>query len=315
MTVRNTYFRVLVQGRRWTYEALCIQWKRAREELAKKDGDPRLVDIELPRRTFDHWMTGDSKPRPDAARVLEYLFNLSVEVLFGPPPDPIDVPKPAAASSPVLTIGGWGNPSEILLQAQELTASSTDPALLRLVSESIESIVQRYEDHGPQQLASEARLLRRMVQVLLLGRQSVEQRQQLFGLAARSSGLLAYMAVNSGRADMAEAYCVEAEACADQVGDVAAKMWILGTRALNLYYAGDYAASDAVAAYGIALSPNSRQAIRLWVNGRARALARQSDGPGTVRAIGRALDLSDQQQHLPGGVTSCISFEAYSPAR
>ncbi|ELP65633.1 hypothetical protein STRTUCAR8_00282, partial [Streptomyces turgidiscabies Car8] len=38
-------------------------------------------------------------------------------------------------------------------------------------------------------------------------------------------------------------------------------------------------------------------------------------GPVGHRRGGRALDLSDQLQYLPGGVTSCISFEAYSPAR
>ncbi|WP_371665881.1 hypothetical protein OG306_30205 [Streptomyces sp. NBC_01241] len=318
MTVRNNYFRVLVQERRWTYEALCIQWKRAREELAEKDGDPRLASVDLPRRTFDRWMKGELSergPRPDSARVLEHLFGMTTAVLFGPPPDRTTAQQQTAVSAPVVTSGGWGSPGEIILQAQELTTSNTDPALLTLASESIESIVQRYEDQGPQQLAGEARLLRNLVRTLLLGRQTSEQRQQLFGLAARSTGLLAYMAVNAGHADVAEAYCIEAEAFADQVGDVGAKMWILGTRALNLYYVGDYAASDAAAAQGIALSPQSPQAIRLWVNGRARALARQGDPRGTVRAIGRALDLSDQQQQLPGGVTSCISFEAYSPAR
>ncbi|MFI5857432.1 hypothetical protein [Streptomyces parvulus] len=317
--MRTNYFRVLVQERRWTYEALCIQWKRARAELAEKDGDPRLAGVDLPRRTFDRWMKGELSergPRPDSARVLEHLFGLTTADLFGPPPPDREAgQRPTVSAAPVLAASGWGNPGEILLQAQELMTSNTDPALLILAAESIESIVQRYEEQGPQQLVGEARLLRKMVRTLLLGRQSSGQRQELFGLAARSSGLLAYMAVNAGHADVAEAYCVEAEAFADQVGDVGTKMWVLGTRALNLYYAGDYAASDAAAAQGIALSPQSPQAIRLWVNGRARALARQGDIRGTGRAIGRALDLSDQQRHLPGGVTSCISFEAYSPAR
>lgn len=318
MSARTTNFRTTVQERRWTYEAFCVQWKRACEELAERDRDPRLATVPMSRRTFDRWMKGDLTergPRPDTARVLEYLFGTTTAVLFGPPPGRNTIQQPTAAPAPVLPGGGWESPGEILLQAQELTASNTDPALLNLAAESIEGIVQRYEDQGPQQLAGEARLLRRMVRTLLLGRQSSGQRQQLFGLAARSSGLLAYMAVNAGHADVAEAYCVEAETFADQVGDVGAKMWVLGTRALNFYYVGDYAASDAAAAQGIALSPQSPQAIRLWVNGRARALARQGDARGTVRAIGRALDLSDQQQHLPSGVTSCISFEAYSPAR
>lgn len=314
----RTNFRTTVQERHWTFEAFCVQWQRACEEVAERDRDPRLATVPISRRTFDRWMKGglsEKGPRPDSVRVLEHLFGMSTTVLFGPPLDRSAVQQPPVATAPVPTGGGWESPSEILLQAEQLTTSNTDPALLSVVAESIESIVQRYEDQGPQQLAGETRLLRRMVHTLLRGRQSPAHRQQLFGLAARSSGLLAYMAVNSGHADVAEAYCVEAEAFAEQVSDVGAKMWILGTRALNLYYAGDYAASDAAAAQGIALSPGSPQAIRLWVNGRARALARLGDSLGTVRAIGRALDLSDQQHYLPGGVTSCISFETYSPAR
>jgi hypothetical protein len=128
------------------------------------------------------------------------------------------------------------------------------------------------------------------------------------GLDARWCGDITYVPTEEGWLYLATVIDIASRR-------VGAKMWVLGTRALNFYYAGEYAASDAAAAQGIALSPQSPQAIRLWVNGRARALARQGDARGTVRAIGRALDLSDQQQHLPDGVTSCISFEAYSPAR
>lgn len=323
--MRTTYFRTLIQQRKWTYEALCIQWKRAREDLAEKDNDPRLASVTLSRRTFDRWMKGDvSTPRPDTARVVEHLFGLTCAELFGPPPPASGGQSPDPSLEPARTVDGitapdrsdeWGSPTDVLTQARELVTSNTDPALLVMSQGVIEDIVSRYEALGPQQLVRETRLLRRMLHTLLRGRQSAEQRQQLFGLASRASGLLGYMAVNAGRPEHALAYCAEAESLADMAQDVTAKMWALGTRALGLYYTGDYADSDAAAAEGIALAPRHPQAIRLLVNGRARALARLGDRDGANRAIDAALELSDGQQDLPGGITACISFEPYSPAR
>ncbi|MEV7157098.1 hypothetical protein AB0N77_21115 [Streptomyces misionensis] len=323
--MRVTYFRTLVQQRRWTFEALCIQWTRAAKELAVKDGDPRLADVTLSRRTFDRWMKGDitdKGPRPDTARVLEYLFGLSVTELFGPPPNEPQVqaatapPSRAVASAPpAKQIGEWGNAGDVLVQARELMTCNTDPALLMMARETIDDIVNRYEALGPQLLLGEARLLRRMLHTLLHGRQTAQQRRDLFSLASRASGLLGYMAVNAGRPEHAQAYCAEAEALADMAQDVTAKMWALGTRALGHYYTGDYAASDAAAAAGVELAPHDPQAIRLLINGRARALARLGDRDGASRAIGLALDLSDRQHKLPEGITACISFEPYSPAR
>ena len=323
--MRITYFRTLVQQRRWTFEALCVQWNRAAKELADKDGDPRLAGVTLSRRTFDRWMKGDiteKGPRPDTARVLEYLFGLSVTELFGPPPDErqvqvVTAPPGSAAALATPTGRGdkWGSARDILFQARELLTSNTDPALLVMAHETINDIVNRYEALGPQLLLGEARLLRRMLHTLLHGRQTEQQRRDLFSLASRASGLLGYMAVNAGRPEHAQAYCAEAESFADMAQDVAAKMWALGTRALGYYYTGDYAASDAAAASGVELAPRDPQAIRLLINGRARALARLGDRDGAKRAIGQALNLSDRQHKLPDGITACISFEPYSPAR
>lgn len=324
---RVTYFRVLVQERRWTFEGFCAQWDRAARELAQRDGDPRLASIPLSRRTFDRWMSGDiggNGPRPDTARILEHLFGVPVKELFGPPlqeHSPQEVNTCPMAVPAVRSTGGndrsgdWGDLVQVLSETRELTTSNTDPALLLLAREAIEDIVSRYEAKGPHQLVGETRLLRRMLHTLLHGRQPSEQRRELFSLASRTSGLLSYMAVNAGRPEHAETYCAEAEALADMAGDLVAKMWALGTRALGLYYTGNYAESDAAASAGVALAPSNPQAIRLLVNGRARALARLGRREEATAAIGQALDLSDSQQQLPGGITACISFEPYSRAR
>ncbi|WP_151898134.1 hypothetical protein [Streptomyces sp. C8S0] len=103
---------------------------------------------------------------------------------------------------------------------------------------------------------------------------------ELFRLAARTSAVLGYMAVNTGRHLVAEAYCAEAVELARDITDVETTMWAMGTRSLNSYYQGDYAASAMWADTGLRLAPEHPQAIRLLINGRARPLG----GSGTAPA-------------------------------
>ena len=84
----------------------------------------------------------------------------------------------------------------------------------------------------------------------------------------------------------------------------------------GFYYQGRYDEADAAAAAGVAVDPSSPQAIRLLINGRARALARiERRGAEAERMIGQALALSDRTEGLPGGMSPCIAFDPYSPAR
>jgi tetratricopeptide (TPR) repeat protein len=185
-----------------------------------------------------------------------------------------------------------------------------------MVTQSIASIVTRYEALGPQHLAGEARVIREMLHGMLAGQQPPRVRAELFRLASQAAGLLGYMAVNAGaRFDVVDAYCTEAETLAREVGEVSMEMWASGTRSLGLYYHKRYPEAGDAAAAGIALAPDNAQAIRLLVNGRSRALARLGDRSGAEQAIGQAFELSDRQSSLPDGLTSCISFEPYSMAR
>ncbi|WP_170201764.1 hypothetical protein [Actinocorallia herbida] len=181
---------------------------------------------------------------------------------------------------------------------------------------SIARVVGAYEGEGPWPLAQRMLLLRQTLHGLLDGRQSARQRRALFRLAAKVSGLLAYMAVNLDKPSLCDAYCTEAELLAREAEDVELAMWTMGTRSFGLYYQGRYADADHAAAAGIRLAPSNPQAIRLLVNGRARALARTT-GHNTEarRRIEEALTLSDTSEGLPGGMSSCVAFTPYSPAR
>ncbi|MEV7192330.1 hypothetical protein AB0N81_11060 [Streptomyces sp. NPDC093510] len=299
----GTYFSVLVRQRNWSYPAFASVWKRSREELARLDGDPRLARIDVPRRTFVHWMSGDiaGPPRPDAARILEYIFGLPVAKLMGRPPTGADQ-HTADAGAP----RGLAHPGAAL-------GDGVSHGMQRVASETIDSIVDRYESQGPQQLAGETLLLRKVLHTMMAA--SPRPQTDHLVVASKTSGLLAYMAVNAGQHQLAERYCTEADSLAIAAGETPLRMWIQGTRALNFYYMGDYQLSHQAAEAGVALGPRSAHAIRLLANGQARALARLGDSKGAGHAVARALSLSERQLQLPQGITSCISFAPYSYAR
>jgi tetratricopeptide (TPR) repeat protein len=322
----TTRLMLLAKERGWDkYEIFSIQFRHAARRAAEKEGNRRLGTVTVSRRSYDRWMAGGLKgtPRNEPATVLSYMFNMSVERLFGLVDDEAAAAhrEPAAHSSAETGLGtagpcDFGDPLEIIARSQALTSSNADPALLAMAETSIQGIVGRYETSGPQHLVGEVRLLREMLHTVLAGQQPPRTRAGLFRLAAQASGLLGYMAVNSSASsEVVDAYCREAEDLAGAVGDVDVQMWAAGTRSLGLYYQHRYSEADTAAQAGIELAPNSAQAIRLLVNGRARALARLGSRQGAEQAIGKALELSGRYPSLPDGLTPCISFAPYSTAR
>ncbi|MGH2709466.1 MAG: XRE family transcriptional regulator, partial [Actinomycetota bacterium] len=185
---------------------------------------------------------------------------------------------------------------------------------LDLVHRAAEDVVARYEAEGPLRLVPEVVRLRRHVQGLLHGHQHPRQRRRLYGLAARLSGLLGYMAVNCGKFLFAEAYCAEAFALATDGEDPDLQAWVRGTESLSAYYQKRYADALEAARDGQRHARRGPQAIRLAINGEARALGRLGDRRGVDEAVERAYA---RLSELParGGLTPCISFEPYSEAR
>jgi tetratricopeptide (TPR) repeat protein len=314
---RTTLFRQLLQERHLTtHEAFAAQFERAAAKLADLDGDRRLGSLRVSSRQFDRWLGGELQtlPRPDACRVLEYMLGRPVSELFS-----VVRAKEARRAaqqppSPPPTREVGDSPLEIVARARQLTASNADDATLTFLDTSLESITDRYEQDGPHVLRPQTRHLRQLAHTLLDGRQPPRVRQELFRLAARASGLLGYMAVNTGDFVLSEAYCTEALDLSRAIDDLDTELWASGTLSFGLYYAGRYDKADACAAAAVERAPRHSQSIRLLVNGRARALAKTGERRAAERAIGQALDLSDVHD-VPVGLTSCISFEPYGRAR
>ncbi|MET7713779.1 helix-turn-helix domain-containing protein [Streptomyces sp. NPDC005407] len=228
--------------------------------------------------------------------------------------EPRSLPKDDLSPSWGPDTSAWESPLDIARRLNDTASSNTDPATVVVLEQGIIDIVDRYEAEGPHQLAPQAVDLRNFIQERLAGQQPPRQRAALFRMAAQTSALLGYMAVNAGREPVAEAYCKEAEELAKEISDTELLMWIHGTRSLNAYYAGRYGHAVRWADAGLAIAPQTPQAIRLQANGRARALGKLGDRSAAVRAIALAEELSSHHS-VPAGLTSCISFEPYSTAR
>ncbi|WP_157538067.1 helix-turn-helix domain-containing protein [Kitasatospora azatica] len=212
------------------------------------------------------------------------------------------------------TAGIWDDPAVIADQLSAITSVNVDTAALSQFARSVDSIVMSYETGGPQSLAPVGAQLRSSLHTLLSGRQHPGQRQKLYVLAAQAAGLLGYMAVNAGRPAAAKAYCAEAFQLAEEVQDVDLMAWVRGTQSLEAYYAGQYREAYDLADAGVRLAVGSPQAVRLLVNGKARALGKLHERRAAERAIGEALALTERVG-TPLGLTPCISFEPYGLAR
>ncbi|MFK0181685.1 helix-turn-helix domain-containing protein [Streptomyces xanthochromogenes] len=227
------------------------------------------------------------------------------------------VRRPGATMAQPALAEVWESAADIGRRVGLAQASNTSAAALTLFGSEIQQLVAHYEADGPHgtlRLADRAVRLRHTVHSLLEGHQPASHRTGLFNLAAQTSALLGYMAVNRGLHALADAYSNEAIAFASDTNDIATMMWACGTKSLNAYYQGDPERAAACAAEGIDLAPDHPQAIRLLVNGLARALGKVGDHAGACRAVGRAEDLS-ARTGVPGGLTPCISLEPYGYTR
>ncbi|MEU8975911.1 hypothetical protein AB0D11_43165 [Streptomyces monashensis] len=321
---RTTLLRQLLQQRHLTTrEAFAAQYERAAARLAEIDGDPRLASLQVSPRQFDRWYGGEllTLPRPDACRVLAHMLGRPASELFSTvcasdsERDRDEKPRTRRqASSPAPPREGDESPLDIVARTQLLTASNADDATLAFLDASLEGVTSRYEQDGPYVLRPQARQARRLAHTLLDGRQPPRARRELFRLAARASGLLGYMAVNTGDFVLSEAYCTEARELSREIGDLDTELWACGTLSFSLYYAGRYNEADACAAAAVERAPRHAQSIRLLANGRARALGKIGNRRAVEQALGHALRLSDLHE-VPVGLTPCISFEPYGRAR
>ena len=205
------------------------------------------------------------------------------------------------------------DPADILERIQDVS-SRLDDGYLRALAWFVKDVEDRYETEGPKSIGPKVVRQRGSLQRALRDWMTPHQRVQALRLASQMSGQLSYMAVNLGNFSAARAYGHEAFFLADQIKDSDLRAWIRGTQSFAEFYAGRYTDALELADDGSKYAASGVQAIRLAVNGRARALAQLGDRSAVDRAVGEAEEML--ANHPAGsGMTPCISFGVYSEAR
>lgn len=203
---------------------------------------------------------------------------------------------------------------EVGVRLRYFATPTVPSSFLDYLDDVVEDCVASYEARGPAALMPLIVRQRNEVQTLIEGWQPARARQRLLRVACRLSGLAGYMAVNLGDFRLARAYCAEAFTLARVAEDDNLAAWVRGTESLCAYYAGDYRRARDLAREGQTYAAGGPQAIRLAVNGEARALGHLGDRDGVREAVGRAFQLAGNAE-LPAGMTPCTSFGVYSLAR
>jgi transcriptional regulator with XRE-family HTH domain len=200
--------------------------------------------------------------------------------------------------------------AESLSRMQWFIQVNVDDDVLDALAFAINDVVERYETDGPAVLARRVRDLRSLSHRYLQGHQHPRQRERLYLIAAKLAGLLGYMAVNQGRPSLGRTYCAEAFQLASQIGAKDVQAWIRGTESLAAYYSGAYAEALELAKDGQRYAGGGPQAVRLALNGEARAHGKLHDLSGVHDAVSRGFELwSRAEQADRFGIIPCISFE------
>ncbi|MGH3977913.1 MAG: hypothetical protein ACRDRZ_02755 [Pseudonocardiaceae bacterium] len=281
-------------------QTLLGQWMGMRQpHVSRFETGPPIRDLNI----LVHW-----------ARVLRIPPKL---LWFRLPEDKgqLAITEPATSQRAVATTNGvLESPAEIVARRAGLQTSALTGELLTELEQFMTGLPDRYETAGPLALAPEVVHARQLVHQMLAGNQRLKQRARLFEFAGHLSAKLSYMAVNLGNFSAAQAYGSEAFELARFIEHDELAAWIRGTQSLAAYYAGDYKQSLTLACDGHRYAKDGIQAVRLAINGEARALGKLQDQRGATGAVTRAYRLLERFPQA-NGMTPCISFGIYSEAR
>lgn len=208
-------------------------------------------------------------------------------------------------------------PSLILARIRQQDGAGVSDAMLDVLELYVADVVDRYEEEGPAVLAPDVVRQRQWVEPFLHHWVKPRHHERLVKVAGQLSGQLSYMAINLGRFSSARAYGIEAFELANGIEDDELRAWTRGTQSLAEFYAGRYKTALELAEDGRRYAGSGRQAVRLAVNGQARALGHLGGTEGrraVDKAVGEAYELLGTFPPAPG-MTPCISFGVYSEAR
>jgi transcriptional regulator with XRE-family HTH domain len=273
--------------------------------------------LRIDRTTVGRWERRETEPRPFQRPRLAKVLQLSLEELghlLAAARDPDRLTAPDLACSWRHDSLLLESPERILERIQRQRSVPVTEEYLNGLRVYVDDVADRYELEGPAALAPEILRQRLRAQDLLFDCPPSKRGLQLMNFAARLSALLSYMAVNLGQFGPAQAYATEAFQLADETDDGDLMAWVRGTQSLAAYYTKRYDRSAEFARDGLRYAHDGPQAVRLLVNGEARALAKLGATAAAQAAVSRSYKLLERFAPEPG-MSGCISFGLYSEAR
>jgi DNA-binding XRE family transcriptional regulator/tetratricopeptide (TPR) repeat protein len=273
------------------------------------------------RTTVARWETGEVEPlawvRPTLANTLAMTLDELSELLTPTSTwtDVVPTRVPSSNSSPT---GRDPFPLDdellgIVERRAWLASLDAGTAKTDHLAGAVEWIIDQDERLPATDLHARASRIRGHLQPLLATSQRPVAAARLFTVAAHLSGAQAALSLDLGRLPAARAYAAEAFDLADAVADPDLMAWARATQSLVEYYAGRYPEALALADDGLARSPRGPHAVRLSVNGRARALARMGDQTGVDHAVEHAwsvrADHAEPEPVLTASLTTGIYCE------
>lgn len=285
----------------WRHALGWQQWRLVMEYLATNP-HAKLTDSRL--SAFEQWPHGGSKPS------LEFLAGLALTFGHGcTPADLVDAAdlaqmEPAERHGMALMSPSAGAPvaelaaplvtapdpevAEVEQQRAWLSSLHADAPKLGYLAGAVGRVIAQGDMAPVAQLDVRARALRTHLQQMLREPHHPPVAQSLYTTAAYLSGAQAALAIDLGRLEAGRSYAREAFDLAEATGDVDLMAWARAAQSLVEYYDGQYLDALALADDGLQRSPRGVHAVRLSVNGRARALGKMGDHDGVERAVDHA---------------------------
>lgn len=292
----------------------------ARRRLQGMSQEGLAERLGVARTTVARWEAGEVEPlawvRPTLANALGVNLE-DLAVLLAPTGHDgtvvhAAVPKPETATND----DPYPLDDELFDLAERrswLASLDAGRAKIDYLASAVEWIIDQDERVPTADLHAKARQVRGHLHPLLEAARRPAVSARLFTVAAYLSGAQAALSLDLGRLPTARAYAAEAFDLADATGDPDLTAWARAAQSLVEYYGGRYAEALVLADDGLARSPRGPHAVRLSVNGRARALARLGDRTGVDRAIGHAwsvrADHADPEAVLTASLTTGVYCE------
>ncbi len=329
MAETPTLLRVLTLERHWqVYETFRLRFEAAAARLAQAESDPRLEGLSVSKRQFERWYGGavKTRPYPDQCRVLEAMFDVSVDRLLAPSlawsetqtmaPLVVTSPRPAPVllqseqaqalpaggpfnSDPRLDAGTTELERQVAMAARRalrFTAmaegSSVGPETLGQIQDEVRRLTVAYPKLAlPTLLGDLVEVQDLTFRLLEHGRVKPVQARELYLLAGITSGMLAKASHDLGNPSAAMMQARTAFVCADNADHHAMRAWVRSLQSLISYWAGRPAEAADYADLGQAAAGSVRGTTSVWLAClSARAHALLGDGEATRGAIQRAED-------------------------